>query len=93
VADIPSGAITVARNTPNPFNTDTTITFVLSKAGKVTVEVFNASGQKVDTILAAFLGAGPHSVTWNAVKRSAGVYLCTVKYGGHSRTVKMTLLK
>jgi hypothetical protein len=93
VADIPSGAITVARNAPNPFNTDTTITFVLSKAGKVTVEVFNASGQKVDTILAAFLGAGPHSVTWNAVKRSAGVYLCTVKYGGHSRTVKMTLLK
>jgi hypothetical protein len=37
--------------------------------------------------------AGSHSVTWNASKFSAGVYFSTVKSGGLSKTVKMTLLK
>ena len=92
VADAPS-AFAVAQNVPNPFNPSTTISFTLAKAGKTTVEVFNAGGQKVDTILNAYLGAGAHSVTWNAVKYSAGVYFYTVKTGDFSKTMKMTLLK
>ncbi|MHB9027532.1 MAG: T9SS type A sorting domain-containing protein [Candidatus Latescibacterota bacterium] len=86
-------AFTVAQNTPNPFNPTTTISFTLAKAGKTTVEVFNAAGQKVDSILNANLNAGSHSVTWNAAKFSAGVYFYTVKGGNFSRTMKMTLLK
>jgi flagellar hook assembly protein FlgD len=83
----------VDQNTPNPFNPATTINFSLVKAGKVTVEIFNAAGQKVDTLINTSMNAGPHSVTWNASKFSGGVYFYTVKSGETSRTMKMTLMK
>jgi len=93
VADAAPAAFAVAQNTPNPFNPTTTINFTIAKAGKVTVDVFNAAGQKVDTIANAQMTAGSHSVNWNAAKFSAGVYFATVKTGSFSKTVKMTLLK
>ncbi|MHB9027531.1 MAG: T9SS type A sorting domain-containing protein [Candidatus Latescibacterota bacterium] len=93
VADGNPAVFTVAQNTPNPFNPTTTISFTLAKAGQTTVEVFNVAGQRVDTILNASLNAGAHTVTWNAARRSAGVYFYTVRSGSSSRTMKMTLLK
>jgi hypothetical protein len=93
VADAAPAAFSVAQNIPNPFNPSTTISFTLAKAGKVTVDIFNVSGQKVDTIVNTTMNAGNHSVTWNASKNSAGVYFYTVKSGNYSKTMKMTLLK
>jgi hypothetical protein len=83
----------VAQNTPNPFNPSTSIRFSLAKPGTVTLSIFNSAGQKVETPVNAVLGAGTHRVTWNAAKFSAGVYYYTVTSGGHSRTMKMTLLR
>ncbi len=93
VADAAPAAFTVAQNTPNPFNPTTSISFTLAKAGKVTVEVFNSAGQKIDTIANGTMSAGSHTLNWNASKFSAGVYFYTVKAGNVSKTVKMTLLK
>lgn len=90
--DAPS-AFSVDQNTPNPFNPTTTISFNLVEAGDVSIEVFNVAGQKVDTIVDGFMDTGSHSVVWNASDFSAGIYFYTVKSGGHSRTMKMTLLK
>jgi hypothetical protein len=59
----------------------------------VTVEVFNAAGQKVETVADARMTAGSHSVTWNASRHAAGVYFCTVRTPSSSRTLKMTLMK
>jgi hypothetical protein len=92
VIDVPSH-FSVAQNVPNPFNPSTVINFTLSRAGKVTVEVFNTAGQKVADLANGFLCAGRHSVVWNASYFSAGVYYYTVKADGLSRTMKMTLLK
>ncbi|MDP2982824.1 MAG: FlgD immunoglobulin-like domain containing protein [Candidatus Latescibacter sp.] len=83
----------VSQNTPNPFNPTTSISFTLAKAGKVTVDIYNAAGQKVDTVVNTTISAGNHSITWNASRFSAGVYFYTVKSGDFSKTMKMTLLK
>ena len=91
-ADAPS-AFAVAQNSPNPFNPTTTIGFTVPEAGTVSVDVFNVAGQKIDTIANEFMGAGSHSVTWDASGSSAGVYFYTVKSGDFSKTMKMTLLK
>jgi hypothetical protein len=93
VADATPSAFTVAQNTPNPFNPSTTISFTLAKTGKVSIDIFNISGQKVDTLVNTTMNAGNHTATWNASKNSAGVYFYTVKSGDYSRTMKMTLLK
>ena len=86
-------AFSIAQNSPNPFNPNTTISFTLAKAGKTSVEVYNVAGQKVDTLVNGVMSAGSHSVVWNAAKFSAGVYFYTVKSGSLSKTMKMTLLK
>ncbi|MCE5248642.1 T9SS type A sorting domain-containing protein [bacterium] len=86
-------AFAVKQNSPNPFNPTTTISFSLAQAGNVTVDVFNAAGQKVDTIANEFMGTGSHSLTWDASGFSAGIYFYTVKTGEFSKTMKMTLLK
>jgi len=93
VEEAAPAAFAVAQNTPNPFNPTTSISFTLAKAGKVTVDIYNAAGQKVDTVVNSTMNAGNHSVTWNASKNSAGVYFYTVKSGDFSKTMKMTLLK
>jgi len=93
VEEAAPGAFAVAQNTPNPFNPTTSINFTLAKAGKVTVDIYNAAGQKVDTVVNTTMSAGNHSANWNASKFSAGVYFYTVKSGDLSKTMKMTLLK
>ncbi len=93
VAEAAPAAFSVAQNAPNPFNPTTTISFNLVDAGNVSIEVYNVAGQKIDTIADGFMDAGSHSVVWDASAFSAGVYFYTVKSGGHSKTMKMTLLK
>ncbi|MDP2982759.1 MAG: T9SS type A sorting domain-containing protein [Candidatus Latescibacter sp.] len=93
VQETAPSAFALSQNTPNPFNPTTTISFIIPKAGNVTVEVFNVSGQKVDTVVNTYMEAGGHSVTWNAMRHSAGMYFYTVKTKDASKTMKMTLLK
>ena len=86
-------AFAVAQNTPNPFNPSTTINFITPDDGNVTIDIFNVSGQKVDTVVSDYMNAGNHTVTWNASEFSAGVYFYTIKAGEFAKTMKMTLLK
>lgn len=62
---------------PNPFNAQTTIPFTLDRAGKVTLNIYNMTGQNVgaQTFVPAVLPAGAHEYVWNAKGMSSGVYL------------------
>jgi len=83
----------VYQNSPNPFNQTTTISFTITDAGNIVIDVYNLAGQKVDTIMNEFRKPGTHSCVWDASGFSAGVYLYTVSSGTFSRTKTMTLLK
>ncbi len=86
-------AFALGQNAPNPFNPTTSINFTLPEGDQVMVEIYNVSGQKVDTLVNDFMDAGKHSVVWDASGLSNGVYFYTVKSGDFSKTMKMTLLK
>lgn len=82
------------QNAPNPFNPQTTIAFSLPEGGQVTVEIFNAAGQIVATLVDNFLVAGNHAVVWDANGFAGGIYLCRVKVDGYViGTRKMLLTK
>jgi hypothetical protein len=83
----------VAQNSPNPFNPTTTISFTLARNSKVSVDVYNVAGQKVDTLANGFMTAGGHSVVWDASGFAAGLYFATVRTGENAKTIKMTLMK
>ena len=93
VEDAAPVAFTVEQNIPNPFNPTTTINYSLAQAGDVAVEVYNAAGQNIATLVNGFTEAGKHSVVWDASAYSSGVYFYTVKTSNVSKTMKMTLLK
>jgi hypothetical protein len=91
-------------NSPNPFNPSTTINFGVSTKTFVTIDVFNAKGQKVKTLVNEEIQAGSHSIVWNGNDDSdkpvsSGVYFSKMNLnsagsgGKYTSTKKMLLLK
>jgi subtilisin family serine protease len=83
---------------PNPFNPSTTIRFATTQESAVKVEVFNALGRPVGTLLDAYLPAGTHHLRWEAadgrgVPLPSGLYIVRVTSADEVRTGKMTLLR
>ncbi len=58
--------IELAANTPNPFGESTAIRFHLTRAGRVSVAIFDAAGRRVQTLLSGQpCAAGEHAVRWS----------------------------
>ncbi|MCB1060791.1 MAG: T9SS type A sorting domain-containing protein [Calditrichaeota bacterium] len=81
------------QNYPNPFNPSTQITFSLPEASDVSLVVFDALGRQVATIANASLGAGLHTMIFDASNLSAGLYFYQLKAGDYSAVRKMMLIK
>ena len=95
--DIPA-AMNIRGNFPNPFNPSTTIEFSLENNGFVTLDIFNISGQKVNTLFAKNLTAGVHSVIWdgrdaNGSVVSSGIYFCKLIMGDNQAVQRMVFVK
>ncbi len=86
-------AFVLHQNRPNPFNPSTSIEFYLPRAGNVRLEVYNASGQLVETLVDDHRAAGSHMANWNTAGKSSGVYFYRFRSGDFTATRKMTLLK
>jgi hypothetical protein len=81
------------QNYPNPFNPSTNISFVLPKASKVQLTVYNMLGQKVQTLVDGNLTSGTHSIKFNAGNLSSGIYLYQLKTETATLTQRMVLVK
>ena len=81
------------QNYPNPFNPTTNIDFTIAKSGNVQLQVYNALGQLVITLVNKDLQAGQHSVKWNAVNNVSGIYFYRLTAGNQNTVRKMILLK
>lgn len=90
-AQIPTN-FAVSQNYPNPFNARTMINFALPTASDVTINIYNITGQVVETLKNHY-EAGNQSVVWDASHVASGVYFAKVSTGSNSQTLKMTLLK
>ena len=87
------------QNYPNPFNPSTTISYSLPSDSKVKLEIFNSLGQCLDIIADGVESAGLHSMQWNAINFSSGLYIIrfTAIQGNnnnnYTQTIKMILMK
>jgi hypothetical protein len=81
------------QNYPNPFNPITTIQFSLPEQSFVRLEVFNALGEKVSTLVSEELNAGNYKHEWNAENLSSGIYFYRMNTDKFSEIKKMILLK
>ncbi|MFO7658267.1 MAG: LamG-like jellyroll fold domain-containing protein [Bacteroidales bacterium] len=83
----------VDQNSPNPFNTETTIKFNIPEGRKVKLSVYNIFGQEVAVLVDDFRTAGTHSVIFNGADLTSGFYFYRLESNGHSTTKRMCLLK
>ncbi len=83
----------LGQNYPNPFNPSTVIPFELAQTGNVRLAVYDVTGRQVTLLVNASMGAGRHSVTFNAAGIPSGVYIVRLEAGGRIMTNKLTLLK
>ena len=87
----------LSQNFPNPFNPETTISYMLPYDSSVRLEVFNTIGQKVKTLVNEVKSAGKYSVSFNAGGLSSGVYFCKITAGSNgslfSDIKKLILMK
>ena len=83
----------LTQNYPNPFNPSTSFTYELSKAGFVSVKVYDLLGREVATLVNEFKQAGSYPATWNAASFGSGVYFYKMQSGSFTATKKMILMK
>ena len=81
------------QNYPNPFNPNTKIEFTLTKAGNVTLEVYDVNGKLVETLIDGYMNAGKRSLDFNAAGLSSGTYFYKISANGYTDTKKMLLVK
>ena len=66
--------ISLQQNYPNPFNPKTNISWTMSSAGSVSIEIYNLKGQLIDVLYNGFNKPGNHEIMWNASNYSSGIY-------------------
>ncbi len=96
----PGARVQLDQNFPNPFNPTTTIRYWISVAGPVKLNVYDASGALVRTLVDGVVNpnAGGNTVIWNGRNNvgatvTSGVYFYRLEAAGVIRTQKLVLLK
>ena len=95
---LPDG-FALAQNYPNPFNPETTISWTLSKNAVVSLEIFNALGQNIRTLLPeGSQSPGEYQLTWDGRDArggqvASGIYLYRLSVDGAAKTRRMNLIR
>ncbi len=83
----------LAQNYPNPFNPATTIEYSITDDTRVTLEVMNILGERIQLLVNEYQKSGLHTLKFNAENLPSGVYIYRLTTDKYSATKKMMLLK
>ena len=86
------------QNAPNPFNSQTVLSYFLPESGPVRLEVFTVTGQRVAVLRQGPQQAGYHRLRWNAQDGegrplASGIYFYRLETADGILTRKLTLLR
>jgi hypothetical protein len=78
---------------PNPFNSQTRISFVLPVPGNIELSLYDILGRQVEVLSNGLFTGGEHDVVLNAHGLPSGLYLVCLKTGSGSTAQRLLLLK
>ena len=81
------------QNYPNPFNPSTIISYQIARPGQVTLKVYDALGQEVETLYEGSQQSGSYSIQWNGAGKASGVYFFRLLTQGYAATKRMILVR
>ena len=90
--------VVLDRNSPNPFNPSTTISFTLPEQAALSLAVYDVRGRLVRLLVSGLYPAGVHRVQWDGAdvtgrRAASGIYFYRLAAGRTALTRKMVLVK
>ena len=86
-------AFALHANYPNPFNPNTTISYAVPVYGHVQIDLYNALGQHIQTLLNTTMEPGNHALQLDLQGQASGVYFYRMQTKDFSASKKMILLE
>lgn len=80
-------------NYPNPVSESTTIEFVLDGKAKVNLQIWDAYGRLLETLINSEMQEGKHSVVFNKKNLKSGIYYYSLTADRKRKTNKMVVVK
>ena len=85
-------------NFPNPFNSGTSLQYVLNRNLNVKIKIYDISGNEIRDLLHEYQSQGHKSIFWNAKNNnneqvSSGLYIYAIEAGAKRETKKMLFVK
>jgi len=87
------GELTLGNNFPNPFQTETLIPIAIPQHTRVRIDLFNASGAHIQTIMDEEFNTGYYEVSFIPGGLSSGVYFYRLMTSEEIKTEKMLLVR
>lgn len=87
------GSVELHPNYPNPFNPQTTISFVMTTGGMVDARVYDNLGREVAILAQRAFGSGGHKLLFDGSDLPSGIYLVRLVVQGSVFTQKMVMVK
>jgi len=87
------GSFLLLQNHPNPFNSQTTITYHLPRPSAVSIKIYTILGEEVEALKNIPQSAGVHTLSWDAGRLPGGVYLMRFSTAEYHQVKKMLVLK
>jgi hypothetical protein len=84
---------TIYQNYPNPFNPSTNIKFTIPQATHVRLNIYDALGKIVQTLVDDEMAPGVHTIQWAPRNLASGIYIYRIEAGNYVKANKMLLIK
>ena len=94
----PTNYLALAQVSPNPTKTDAVIQFQVPTEQRISLRIYDTSGQLVKTLVDQQIATGRHQVTWNRCDEqgravASGVYFYQLQYENKIATKKLILIR
>lgn len=85
--------LALLQNEPNPFVSNTKISFILPTKTNITLTAYDISGRMVKMLAKGEYAAGKHTVQWDTKTTREGIYFCELKTPTKTLIRKMALIR
>ena len=85
--------IVLSSNYPNPFNSETVISYQVPKTGMVKLSIYDLTGREVASLVNEEKEEGFHEVRFNASNITSGIYFYNLHSNGQTEIKRMILMK
>jgi hypothetical protein len=87
------GDFELQKNSPNPFNPETTIRFRVHRPGSAQLVIYDLKGHRIQTLIDGVLSGGEHQIRWKPEKLESGIYIGCLQMHDSCRNIRLVYLK